>query len=214
MGLRVFLLSFLNRLLSKKSKRSYRRSILVFSARWWRKSQYLSWEHSNSLLFAVLTNKCFNFMAPRYSFKPLASASGPNLRNLHFATAPVFLEYPSNWTCQWETLSIDISNMKLRLQKLQEADIEDQELRQQKANGYKKIKKIFQHQSLPFIPKAIWMELISRHHDNLLAGHFCIKKTCKLLAWKYYCPTLCHNVEAYIKGCDICLASKTVRHKP
>ena len=57
------------------------------------------------------------------------------------------------------------------------------------------------------------MELISCHHNNLLGGHFAIKKTCKLLARNYYWKTLCHNVEAYIKGCDICLASKTVCHK-
>ena len=58
------------------------------------------------------------------------------------------------------------------------------------------------------------MELISHHHNNFLAGHFGIKKTCKLLAQKYYWPTLCHDVEAYVKGCDVCLASKAVRHKP
>ena len=58
------------------------------------------------------------------------------------------------------------------------------------------------------------MELISQHYNKPLAGHFGIKKTCKLLARKYYWPTLCHNVKAYIKGCDICLASKVVRDKP
>ena len=58
------------------------------------------------------------------------------------------------------------------------------------------------------------MELISRHHDNLLAGHFSIEKTCKLLAQKYYWPTLRHNVEAYGKGFGVCLASKVVCHKP
>ena len=76
--------------------------------------------------------------------------------------------------------------MKLRLQKLQEANREAQELRQQKANGYKKIDIILQHQGLPFVPKAILMKLISRQHNNFPAGHFGIEKTCKLLAQKYY----------------------------
>ena len=58
------------------------------------------------------------------------------------------------------------------------------------------------------------MELISRHHDDLLAGHFGIEKTCKLLAKKYYWPTLRHNVKAYVKGCDVCLTSKAVQYKP
>ena len=58
------------------------------------------------------------------------------------------------------------------------------------------------------------MELISRHHDDPLAGHFGIEKTRELLAQKYYWPTLCHDVEAYVKGCDVCLASKAICHKP
>ena len=58
------------------------------------------------------------------------------------------------------------------------------------------------------------MELIGRHHNDLLACHFGIKKTCELLAQKYYWPTLYQNVEAYVKGYDICLALKAVRHKP
>ena len=103
--------------------------------------------------------------------------------------------------------------MKLRLQGLQKADRKALELRQQKAHDCKKIDEIFYYQGLPFVPKAIWTELISRHHNDLLVGHFGIKKTCKLLAQKYYWPILRHNVEAYVKGCDVCLAFKAVCHK-
>ena len=70
------------------------------------------------------------------------------------------------------------------------------------------------HQSLYFVPEAIRRELISQHYDNPLAGHFGIEKTRELLAKKYYWLTLRHNGEAYVKGCDVCLASKAVRHKP
>ena len=104
--------------------------------------------------------------------------------------------------------------MRLRLQELQETNSEAQELRQQKADGYEEIDDILHHQGLPFVPEAIRTELISRHHDDLLAGHFGIEKTCKLLARKYYWPTLRHDVKAYVKGCDVCLASKAVRYKP
>ena len=107
-----------------------------------------------------------------------------------------------------------IGSMRLRLQELQETDSEAQELRQQKADGYEEIDDILHHQGLPFVPKAIWTELISRHHNNPLAGHFGIKKTCKLLAQKYYWPTFRHNVKVYVKGCDVCLVSKVIRHKP
>ena len=58
------------------------------------------------------------------------------------------------------------------------------------------------------------MKLISRYHDNPLAGHFGIEKTRELVARKYYWPTLCNDIEAYMKGCDVCLAPKAVRHKP
>ena len=63
------------------------------------------------------------------------------------------------------------------------------------------------------MPEAIRMELINCHHDDHLAGHLSIKKTHKLLAWKYFWPSLRHNVEAYVKDCDIYLASKAVRYK-
>ena len=56
------------------------------------------------LLFTALIDKCFNFKAPRYGFKPLASASGPHLQNLRFAIAPAFLEYFPNQTRQEKTL--------------------------------------------------------------------------------------------------------------
>ena len=62
--------------------------------------------------------------------------------------------------------------------------------------------------------EIIQTELISRHHNNLLAGHFGIEKTQKLVARKYYWSTFCHDVKYYVKVCNICLALKAVRHKP
>ena len=106
------------------------------------------------------------------------------------------------WNTFWTKLANEqpyeasIVNMRLRLQELQEVDRKAQELRQQKANGYKKINDILYYQSLPFVPEAIWTELINHHHDGLLASCFGIEKTCKLLAKNYYWPTLCNNIEA------------------
>ncbi len=64
------------------------------------------------------------------------------------------------------------------------------------------------------MPEIIRTELISRHHDDPLAGNFGIKKTRELFVQEYYWETLYHDVESYVKGCDVCLASKAVRHKP
>ncbi len=44
-------------------------------------------------------------------------------------------------------------------------------------------------------------------------GHFGIEKTRELIARKYYWATLWQDVEAYVKGCDVCLTSKAVHHK-
>ena len=70
------------------------------------------------------------------------------------------------------------------------------------------------HQGLPFVLEAIQMELINWHHDGPLTGNFGIKKIYRLLARKYYWPTLRHDVKAYVKDCDIYLAFKTIQHKP
>ena len=114
-----------------------------------------------------------------------------------------------------------VGGMRLRLHELQAEDEQarklradqqpDQQLGQQ---GWDNINGMLHYQSLPYVPEIIRTELISRHHDNPLADHFGIKKTRELIAQKYYWPTLCHDVEDYVKGCNICLASKAVRHKP
>lgn len=62
--------------------------------------------------------------------------------------------------------------------------------------------------------EIILIELISRHHDNLLTGNFDIEKIRNLVIQKYYYSTFCHNVEAYIIGYNVCLALKIAWHKP
>ena len=76
-------------------------------------------------------------------------------------------------------------------------------------NGWENIDGMLHYQGLPYTP-----EIISRYHDNLLANHFGIKKTHELVAQKYYWPILSYNINNYLKECDVCLASKVVRHKP
>ena len=103
----------------------------------------------------------------------------------------------------------------MRLPELQDDDKEAMKLRSERLlEGWEKIEQVLYYQGLPYVPKVIHSELINRHHDDLLAGHFGIKKTRKLVARKYYWPTLRRDVEAYVKGCDVCLTSKAVRHKP
>ena len=105
--------------------------------------------------------------------------------------------------------------MRLRLVELQGENGQMRKIRAEKLGRYwKDFNEILHHQGVPYVPKIIRTELISRHHNNLLAGHFGIKKTRKLVAKKYYWETLRHDVEVYVRGYDVCLTSKAVRHKP
>ena len=106
--------------------------------------------------------------------------------------------------------------MRLRLQELQDEDDQACKIRtEQPGNAnWQDVESVLHYQGLPYIPKIIQTELISRHHNNLLASYFGIEKTQKFLSQKYYWPTLRRDVKDYVRGYNICLASKTVRHKP
>ena len=106
--------------------------------------------------------------------------------------------------------------MRLRLAELQKLDKEVQKIRAiaELAEGWEDINRVFYHQGLPFILEIIWIELISRHYKNPLIEQFSINKTRELISRKYYWASLRKDVKGYIKGCNVCLALKTVRHKP
>lgn len=72
---------------------------------------------------------------------------------------------------------------------------------------------VLHQESLPYAHKVICKELISRHHDNLLAGYVGIDKNCKLVTQKYYWPAWQYNVKVNIKDYNIQIASKVVRPK-
>ena len=63
-------------------------------------------------------------------------------------------------------------------------------------------------------PAEVISDVISRHHNDFLASHFGINKTKELVGQKYYCPSLRKDIETYVRGCNICLALKAIRHKP
>ena len=106
--------------------------------------------------------------------------------------------------------------MRLRLFELQEKDEETKRLRGSAGipEDWEDVEGVLQYQRLPYVPEIIRSEVISRHHNDPLARHFGIDKTRKLVGRKYYWPSLRKDVENYVRGCDVCLASKAVRHKP
>ncbi len=103
----------------------------------------------------------------------------------------------------------------MRLSKLQDDNKESMKLRlEDLLEVWEDIQHVLHYQSLQYISKVIRSELISRHHNDPLADHFGIEKTRKFITRKYYWPTLCRDIKAYVKGCNVCLTSKAVRHKP
>ena len=105
--------------------------------------------------------------------------------------------------------------MRLRLPELQDNDKEAIALRAGGLpEGWEDVEGVLQYQGLPYVPEIIRSEVISRHHDDPLVGHFGIDKTRELVGRKYYWPSLRKDVENYVRGCDVCLALKAVRHKP
>ena len=107
--------------------------------------------------------------------------------------------------------------MRLQLPELQDNDKKTKVLRSNAIGllkGWEDVEGVLQYQSFPYVPKFICSKVISCHYDDFLAGHFGIDKKRELVGRKYYWVSLRKDVEIYVWGCDVCLASKTVRHKP
>ena len=77
--------------------------------------------------------------------------------------------------------------MRPRLVELQVEDGQAQKIRVEKLSGNEQdSNRILHYQGLLYIPEIIKTELISRHYDNPLVGHFGIEKMKELIARKYY----------------------------
>ena len=62
--------------------------------------------------------------------------------------------------------------------------------------------------------KAIREELLAKHHDDPLAGHYGIERTTELLRRKYYWDTIADDIKEYCQSCDACQRQAIPRHKP
>ena len=152
------------------------------------------------------------------------SSSAPDLTPLHqvlICGTHVFPKVRQYWDTIRQELAAEgpyalVGSMRLRLQELQEKSNPDQKFRAEmlRKEGWEDLEGVLHYQRLPYVPELIRTELISRHHDGSLAGHFGIEKIRELIARKYYWETLRRDVESYVRGYNICLASKAVRHKP
>ena len=72
----------------------------------------------------------------------------------------------------------NIGGMRLRLPELQDGDKEAKVLRAGGLpEGWEEVERVLQYQRLPYVPEIIYSKVISRHHNDALAGHFGIDKT-------------------------------------
>lgn len=105
------------------------------------------------------------------------------------------------------------------LSELQVEDIHTQKIqaesgdKQSLKKGWKDVDRVLYQEGLLYIPEIVRTKLISRHHDDPLAGHFEINKMQELIAQKYYLLTPKSNIETDVKGCDVCLTSKAVKYR-
>ena len=77
--------------------------------------------------------------------------------------------------------------MRLRLHKLQAKNKHACKFKaEQLVKDWQDIDGMLHHLGLLYVPEIIRTELISRQHDDPLAGHFGVKKTQELLSQKYY----------------------------
>ncbi len=47
-------------------------------------------------------------------------------------------------------------------------------------------------------------EIITQSHDHILVGHPRIEKTKELVLREYWWPRMKKDIEAYVKGCEMC----------
>lgn len=68
--------------------------------------------------------------------------------------------------------------MKIRHLELWDDNKEAKKIKSKEVpEGWKNIKDIIHYQGLPYMPKVLCLELISRYYDNYLIGHFEMEKT-------------------------------------
>ena len=110
----------------------------------------------------------------------------------------------------------NVGGMRLRLSKLQENNEETKFFRSSAGllESWEDVEGVLQYQELPYVLAIIHFKVISCHYNDPLARHFGINKTRELVGQKYYWPSLTKDIESYVRGCDVCLTSKAICHKP
>ena len=167
-------------------------------------SCYPQWSQGKEEILLAENTKILQHLQSLLTNARVSSTSPTHVASLKHVI--ICRTHPFPDLCQfWETFryklaaecpyKASIKSMRLRLVELQTEDGQAQKIRAEElAGNLEDFNRILHHQSLPYISEIIRTELISRYHNDLLAGHFGIKKTQELVIRKYYWETLRHNV--------------------
>ena len=65
---------------------------------------------------------------------------------------------------------------------------------------------LYNNYSRLYMPKSnlLWMKVIQKHHNSLIAGYPSYEKTLDLLQCNYYWPGMATTIKEYITRCDTC----------
>ena len=145
----------------------------------------------NGRIFHCLQNSLTNTSLVRLSFP---SSLPSHLHQVLICGTYILPQLRQFWKSLWNKLTskepyqASIGSMRFRLQEHQDEDDQARKVRTKQSGNanWQDVKGILYHQGLLYILEIIRMKLISKHHDNPLAGHFRIEKTRELVAWKYY----------------------------
>jgi len=65
-----------------------------------------------------------------------------------------------------------------------------------------------------YVPKSQRVTVLASKHDSMSAGHQGVKKTIDATTRDYWWPKQLHDIERYVKTCDICQRTKVRRQTP
>ena len=212
LGSGTFMITLPNRLPPGQGKQSCLCLVTIPSAESWGRRHPPLQERQDFAPSAVIINQ---------GLRAFNKSNFPLYQILIYGTT-IFLRLNRFWNSLQEEIALDkpyianIGGMKLQLFKLQENDKEARLLRGSASlpKDWKDVEEVLHYQRLPYVLAIIRSEWISCHHDDLFARHFGIDKTKELVVRKYYWHSLRRDVENYVRGCDVYLTSKAIRHKP
>jgi hypothetical protein len=99
----------------------------------------------------------------------------------------------------------DSGKMKRYEEGVDDADSTDQ--------GFELKDGLLLYNGMMYVPKSERTTILIVKHDSPIAGHYGIRKTKELVSRDYWWPKMTHDIESYVKSCDVCQRAKHSHRK-